>query len=274
MDPLTSKFPQYSAFQFTGGSPIAFVDLDGRERLYYLAGAGHDQNEPRWNYVERFGRIWTEVGLHGFHDVRAHRDQKDDAMWSALHRNDEMTTITVPDNGQIAIHWELDGGNPLLTYQYVPDQRTVPLRDNDARIEGAFRTIIRDLTEHPLRNGESISIAGYSYGAVAAEHLSLKLADAGIHVSNLILIGVPTSPNSQLWNAVRQRFQIENVITVDIPGDGFSSPTSIVDFNTAIIGVAMKGDAYPHFDLARPGKKADDRIRDLGKTLKDRYHVP
>jgi RHS repeat-associated protein len=36
LDPLQKKFPWYSPYQFTGNSPIAFVDLDGLERNYYI----------------------------------------------------------------------------------------------------------------------------------------------------------------------------------------------------------------------------------------------
>lgn len=36
VDPLTKNFPWYTPYQFAGNSPIAFVDLDGAEPLWFI----------------------------------------------------------------------------------------------------------------------------------------------------------------------------------------------------------------------------------------------
>ena len=35
VDPLTTKYPELTPYQFASNSPIANVDLDGAEKLYY-----------------------------------------------------------------------------------------------------------------------------------------------------------------------------------------------------------------------------------------------
>jgi len=37
VDPLTKKFPYYSPYQFSGNRPIACLDLDGLEDIYYMS---------------------------------------------------------------------------------------------------------------------------------------------------------------------------------------------------------------------------------------------
>src|SRR5690606_19228538 len=42
VDPLTTKYPWYTPYQFAGNKPISNIDLDGKEDLYYLISFNKD----------------------------------------------------------------------------------------------------------------------------------------------------------------------------------------------------------------------------------------
>ena len=46
LDPLQKKFPWYTPYQFAGNSPIAFTDLDGLERHYYIFSLDASTGQP------------------------------------------------------------------------------------------------------------------------------------------------------------------------------------------------------------------------------------
>ncbi len=44
VDPLTKKFPFYTPYQFAGNKPIAYIDLDGLEDIYYKTKIDNDNS--------------------------------------------------------------------------------------------------------------------------------------------------------------------------------------------------------------------------------------
>jgi RHS repeat-associated protein len=46
VDPLQKKYPWYTPYQFAGNSPIAFTDLDGLERHYYIYQLNANTTQP------------------------------------------------------------------------------------------------------------------------------------------------------------------------------------------------------------------------------------
>ena len=142
-------------------------------------------------------------------------------------------------------------------------------RDNK-QIEKAVNGIVADLAQHPLKEGEQLNLSGYSYGSVLQANVALRLADMGIKVDNLILIGSPISDKSELYNALTNNKNIGKVVRQDIKGDLLSNPKSESDF---IKGGKQNSDPKntgegPHYDNARPGAATDKKIGELADKLK------
>ena len=96
--------------------------------------------------------------------------------------------------------------------------------------------------------------------------VALRLADKGIKVDNLILIGSPISDQSPLYKEITDNPKIGKVIRNDIAGDKLSNPKTEGRYIEG--GVQNSSDKGPHFDLARPGAEADKKIETLADKLK------
>ena len=139
-------------------------------------------------------------------------------------------------------------------------------------IQATANTIAKDLAANPLEDGEQLNLAGYSYGSVLQAHVAIALADQGIKVDNLSLVGSPISDDSDLMktlNQYKEEGKIGGIQRVDIPGDNLSNPSNEAEY---ILGgmeslPAWKGDDAPHFDLARPGAEADKKIGEAADQL-------
>jgi thioesterase domain-containing protein len=57
-------------------------------------------------------------------------------------------------------------------------------------VQKAANYIQNDLMQHPLSEGEQHNLMGYSYGSVLQAHVALELANRGVVVDNLILVGL------------------------------------------------------------------------------------
>ena len=68
-------------------------------------------------------------------------------------------------------------------------------------------------------------------------------------------------------DGLMEQGKIGSIIRYDIPGDKFSNPRSQLEFIGGIIQSGVKGNNAPHFDLARPGSVADNRIKQVGEYL-------
>lgn len=71
--------------------------------------------------------------------------------------------------------------------------------------------------------GGQRNLVGYSYGSVVAAQSALKLANDGIKVDNVALIGSPINSDSALYESLLNHPNIGNVTRVDIPNDPFSN---------------------------------------------------
>lgn len=148
----------------------------------------------------------------------------------------------------------------------------------DKQVYKAVLSVCKDLDDNPLGEGEQLNLMGYSYGSVVQAHAALALADKGIKVDNLVLVGSPISSDSELYKALLDNPNIGKVIRYDIPDDTLSDPDGVGDMLQG--GWDGLSTDAPHFDLARPddsstsdideGAEADERIDDLAKYLKDR----
>ncbi|MFT7879527.1 MAG: alpha/beta hydrolase [Sulfurimonas sp.] len=123
-----------------------------------------------------------------------------------------------------------------------------------------------NISDSPLADGEQLNLVGYSYGSVMQAQAALKLAKNGVSVDNLVLVGSPISSDSDLYKELSSNKNIKNIIRYDIKGDKLSNPKS---FSEYISGARENtSDSGHHFDLARPGSKADQRIQEAVNTIK------
>jgi len=242
-DPAFKEYPSISPYAGFGNNPIVFIDPDGK-RLYFVGGANNDQDG--WNYINRFKNIFTSKGIEGFTRINASGGKLKDVAFTAAYKNFSHV-------GQHLV--KTDRG------------LEVQLKRRDHKqIEKAVNDIMADLAANPLKEEEQLNLAGYSYGSVLQANVALRLADKGIKVDNLVLIGSPISDKSELYNALTTNKNIGKVIREDIKGDKLSNPQSESEFFEG--GKQNSTDAGPHFYLARPGAAADKKIGELGDKLK------
>jgi RHS repeat-associated protein len=79
--------------------------------------------------------------------------------------------------------------------------------------------------------GGQRNFVGYSYGSTMAAQSALKVADSGVLVNNLVLIGSPISIDSPLFEQLTSHNKIGSVTRIDIPNDPFSDG---IDLNIKI----------------------------------------
>ena len=246
IDPAANEYPFVSPYAYVLNNPINAVDPDGK-RVYFVAGAGNDPKSQGWNYVNRFAKSWTGLGIKGFRRVNATHGKVGDMKFVDDYRNNFYRPI---------------GGGPTSVRAWIHVSK-------DEMVQRAVNGIIEDLTKRPLEEGEQLNLAGYSYGAVLQAHIAVELIKKGYNVDNLVLIGSPTSDDSELMKTLegyKAEGKLGNIIRKDIPGDDLSNPSGSQYLNGILQG-ALQGDDAPHFDLARPGEEADKKIEQTGKEL-------
>ena len=231
------EYPSISPYAGFANNPLIFTDPDGK-RLYFVGGANNDQDG--WNYKQRFKQIFESKGIK---DVRT---------MSATH-------------GKM--------GDVLFTHELKNFSEGMFSKVTSEMITAATNAIIADLAKEPLCEGDQLNLAGYSYGSVLQAHVAIALADKGIKVDNLSLIGSPISDNSSLMetlNQYKKDGKIGDIQRVDIKGDKLSNPSNEFEYYQGAYESSPlgKGDAAPHFDLARPGAAADKKIGEAADKLK------
>jgi RHS repeat-associated protein len=252
IDPQAHQYFQWSPYMFSMNTPISAYDADG-ERVYFIGGAGLDTDG--WNYTDRWGKAFTKAGIKGFTPLRNVSHDKpgtfpvNDILFTANFRHS--TTTLEPSNFDTR-------GNPRSL-------KVVKLTDK--MIDKAVNEIIADLTKNPLAEGEQLNLTGYSYGSVLQAHVVIALSEKGYKIDNLVLIGSPIPTESELYKKLET---VTNVIREDIPNDELSDPKTNSEFIEGGIrsSPAGDGDAHEHFDLARPGKKADEAIQNKVNSIK------
>lgn len=223
-------------------------------RTFFVGGAGNDQ--IGWNYIDRFGKIFKEEGISGFTRLNESHDDPVEVRAGAMPKLDIIFT-------------EIFRERPLSE-----------LKIREPIVEKATIEILRNLIRNPLKPGEQLNLAGYSYGSVLQAHAALRLSELSIKVNTVILIGCPIQSSSELFSALSHDKNINKIIRYDIPKDLTSNPSSELQFIEAgwqNRDPKNKGEG-PHFDLARPddpstpdvdeGKQTEERIRQLARFLK------
>ena len=78
--------------------------------------------------------------------------------------------------------------------------------------------------------GGQRNFVGYSYGSIIAAHSALDLANRGIYVDNVGLVGSPISSDSYLYRSLVNNPNIGNVSRIDIANDPFSNGVDSIRF--------------------------------------------
>jgi len=260
LDPAAREYPSVSDYSYVANMPTIAIDPDGK-RIFFVAGAGNDQ--VGWNYVERFSRIWSKSGITGFTRLNVSSS------------SDYMSKYVLPINDMLhAAQYRNDvayraSGHLAIGEMQKPAHRRVREK------------VVANIKSTPLKEGEQLNLAGYSYGSVAVAQAAIQLADDGYVIDNLVLIGSPVSEDSDLYKTLveyQKEGKIGQIIRHDIEGDKLSNPSGILEFIQG--GKQNSGVDGPHFDLARPdnpeteeideGAEADKKIEKLGETLKEK----
>ena len=251
-DPLEAKYPNLNPYNFVANTPLRAIDPDGM-RIYFIGGAGNDTDG--WDYVPRFIEIFSKNFME-VQRVNASNGQLGDMAFSLAESSSPW--ITERQNASMATGQDLTNPNDVVIKRRVASVKPM--------VKKAVEEIMADLEANPIENGETFDLMGYSYGSVMQAHVALALADRGIKVDNLVLIGSPIDDDSELFKALEANENIGNVIRHDIEGDYLSNTNNLGEF---IIGGAQNSvNSGPHFDLARPGKEADAKIGSLAKDLR------
>jgi RHS repeat-associated protein len=244
-DAAANEYPSISPYAYVMNSPIQAIDPDGK-RIYFVGGAGNDPASQGWNYINRFAKIWTNLGIKGFTRVNATHGKLGDMDFVHRYRNNDYT---------------FDGIKWLFHRISVT---------SDIQLQSAVNAIVADISKRPLAEGEQLNMAGYSYGGVLQAHATVELIKKGYKVDNLILIASPTMDDSELMKTLQQyqkEGKLGQIIRKDIEGDDLSNPKSEIQFLNGIMQGGFEGDNAHHFDMARPGAKTDCEIERTGKEL-------
>uniref|UniRef100_A0A0N4ZHB3 Major capsid protein n=1 Tax=Parastrongyloides trichosuri TaxID=131310 RepID=A0A0N4ZHB3_PARTI len=249
LDKAAKEYPSISPYAYVMNTPIWAKDPDGK-RVYFVGGAGNDPVSQGWNYIDRFKCIWTNLGIEDFTRVNATHGKTGDMLFVETYRNNSQRPV--------GVGYKHAGWIPVTT---------------EKQLQRAVNGIVDDITSRPLKKGEQLNMAGYSYGAVLQAHATVELIKKGYKVDNLILIASPTSDNSDLMKTLQQykkAGKLGNIIRKDIKGDDLSNPGGLRQYLNGIKQGAVEGDDAHHFDMARPGEEADKKIEQTGKELQQK----
>lgn len=237
-DPLSHEYYALSSYSYVANTPINAIDPDGG-RIFFVGGAN---NSDGWEYINRWGQAFSELGVSRFTRINASTGKYGDMLFTSNFRSGTYTKKPVPMGHTM--------GTPI-------EHRS---------ITEAYEQITTSLEENPLAEGEQLNLAGYSFGSVLQAQVALKLANKCKFVDNLVLIGSPIQDNSSFYQALLDNDNIGNVIRYDIEDDLLSNPSDVWEY---VMGANQNStDDGPHFDLARPGQEADRMMRVVMEWLR------
>jgi RHS repeat-associated protein len=248
VDPRTTEYIDLSGYHFSGNNPIIYHDIDGA-RFYFAPGAGGDKDG--WDYTSRWQFYATKNGIGGFVPINVTRGQMLDVEFTSLNRMTPFDEYVTSGYAGFRYHSTIDR-----------KERSVP-----PTVQESVKLIEKDLKDNPLQKGEQLNLTGYSYGSVLFAHTALQLADKGVVIDNLILVGSPIPSDSKLFEVLKSHENIKNVIRYDIAGDLLSDPQSIKDY---LFGGAQNSNPNtgPHFNLARPDENTNRNLQVIMEWLR------
>ena len=140
VDPLTSKYPWYSPYQFSGNKVIAFNELEGLEEVYY----SHKLNAGGYAFRELFNE--SKSGIDAINQI----------------------TNTNPASGPVNLGWDvlitgakMDGGNldGGTHGYYIGYTRAVLKQVNDLNLYDKYTDLDRDIVTKILNDPNKKGLA-------------------------------------------------------------------------------------------------------------------
>jgi RHS repeat-associated protein len=222
----------HGPYIYVQNSPVNGLDPNGKE-TYFVNGAGNDQD--KWMYSEKIVLALTNAGISDVKHVPITQGKTADMLYS----------VTMNSNSS-SRYFDCPCPKPIL-------------EPNTAAL---VNVVTNDMKAGFIKSGEQTNFVGYSFGSVVVAHTALELAQRGVTIDNVVLIGSTISTDSELYKALTASDKIKRVIRVDIPNDGFSNAR---DIGGAIIEALAKGNDINHFLYARP--ENDSQRQELAKDL-------
>jgi len=222
-DPAFKEYPSLSSYAAFGNNPLIFTDPDGK-RIYFVPGLGYNAskgdggNSP---YARESEGIPASLAPY----LQAH--------------NTYSKTIQGSSGGRLAdmayVAWH--GQRPRLNIT------------NDKRAMMMINSIVADLQQNPLKEGEQMNILGTSQGSVTAAQAAIAMVEdptnfglaKDFKIDNLVLAGSPLSPKSKLYKkleALKEAGKIGNIEYENYQAEG-DAVTGLA--STSRLGAIGKG---------------------------------
>jgi RHS repeat-associated protein len=120
------------------------------------------------------------------------------------------------------------------------------------------------------RDGGQRNIIGYSYGSVMAAQAALRMANMGIKIDNVGLIGSPISSDSKLYRSLITNPNIGKVSRFDIQNDPFSGGIDFKSWNKLDLPGLATGN-HIHFDYMNNDRGQQDQLsREVSNAFNSR----
>ena len=173
-------------FAYCNNNPVMRIDTFGN-RSYFINGISNDEKDDAPGYAKDFEEEMEECGA-------------DDVILIPVYKSQSNLFLT----GIGAI------------------QVVLEMLNCDIYTSTIVSRILADLSENPLKEGETLNLIGYSGGGQLALNVMEALASQGITVDNVVLIGTPVA---EIWDAptrVSILFSSNDILSLNL-GSGFDS---------------------------------------------------
>ncbi|SHL81608.1 RHS repeat-associated core domain-containing protein [Chitinophaga jiangningensis] len=220
------EYPSLSPYTGFGNNPIIFVDPDGK-RIYFVPGLGYNASKGD-DGNSRYARESEGIPSSLKPYLQAYNTYSKTIQGSMGGR--------LADMGYVAWH----GQRPALNVT------------KDKRAMMMIKSIVADLQQNPLKEGEQMNILATSQGSVTAGQAAIAMVEdptkfgleEGFKIDNLVLAGSPLSPKSKLYKkleALQAAGKIGNIEyeKYQAEGDAVSGLAS-----TSRIGAIGKGFSF------------------------------
>ena len=146
---------QRSDSELQANNPVKYIDPDGR-RTYVVNGINNENKVGSPCTIEKFANMLEAVGVE---DVRTFGIYNTRGNW-------------------------YDGFVDIMNV-------VKEMFNADVYSDALVETIVNDLKENPLQDGEQLNLIGYSGGGQVIANATEKLNKNGVKVSNMVFIGAP-----------------------------------------------------------------------------------
>ena len=260
LDPLQSKYPSLSPYNFVNNSPLRFVDPDGKRFIFALGACSDCSNK---GYGESFVKILRALGVKNVTLASARGVMSNDEGSYLQMLGDQL--FTMGDHASTPYTNMTDNISNLSQYGGAISREITGLDAADSRIKDYYNNVLSDLTTNPLEDGEQLNLAGVSAGSVLTAQTALLLANEGTRVDNVILIGSPISEDSELFKSLKNNSNIGNVILKNLEDDPITNAgsKSVGEKIGVMREIGSQGDGGKHVQFSNDPKVREKIAKEL-----------